>query len=188
MESAMKTVNRLIIIVCASLLVIAGILLGILPRHFSGVLASAGKGIQDAAVGSGWIAVSGVSFLVVLVAAFVLWLEFRDPGHRAVLVDRVNGGETRVMIEAIEQRLKFHLDAIGQVIDVRPHVRGKERKVDVTLDMTTSPDVDIKTKSEEVSGVARDVVESKMGLRVGRMRVNIQHAPYPKDANPPARG
>jgi len=50
--------------------------------------------------------------------------------------------------------------------------------VEVELDLETSPEVDVPTKTEEVCQVTREAIEDKMGLKLCKVRVNIKYAPY----------
>ena len=38
-------------------------------------------------------------------------------------------------------------------------------------------------KTEEIMHVIREVIEERMGLRLGRAEVRIRHAPYPEEMN-----
>lgn len=184
----MNTLNRVLVVVVAGVLLISSLLLGLVPRYISLQLIGVTEQMQTtASTTGGWLLISAISLLIAAACAFVLWLEFRSPGQRTVLVSRVSGGETRVTVGSIQDRLKFHIDQVGQVLEVASRIQGKDRKINVTLDILTSPDVDIKTKSEQVSGIARDVLESKMGVRVGRIKVNVRQEPYPREGTGPAK-
>jgi len=72
----------------------------------------------------------------------------------------------------------WHVDQLTDVITVIPQVRTRGTAVDITLDLETTPDVDVPMKTEEVMAVVRDVVEGQMGLQLRRVKVNVRHAPY----------
>jgi len=36
-------------------------------------------------------------------------------------------------------------------------------------------------KTEEVMQVTKDVVEGRMGLKLGKVKITIKHAPYPTE-------
>ncbi len=59
-----------------------------------------------------------------------------------------------------------------------PVVRTRGASVDVDLNLQTAPDVDVAMKTEEVVAVARDVIETQMGLQLNKVKVNIDHAPF----------
>ena len=49
---------------------------------------------------------------------------------------------------------------------------------ELELDLQTAPEVDVPMKTEEVVAVAREVIESQMGLQLSKIQVNIEHVPY----------
>jgi hypothetical protein len=55
--------------------------------------------------------------------------------------------------------------------------------VNVLLELETSPDVDIPSKVEEVSQAARELVESRMGLRVANLKVLVKHSTQARAAS-----
>jgi uncharacterized alkaline shock family protein YloU len=82
-------------------------------------------------------------------------------------------------VESIAQRLEYRVDQLADVVKVRPEVKPRGKSVDVVLHLETSPDIDVPAKTEEVYQVAREVVEERMGLKLGKIKVNVKHAPYP---------
>jgi hypothetical protein len=63
---------------------------------------------------------------------------------------------------------------------VNSHIRGRTRGVDIDLMLETSPDIDVPMKTEEVLELTREVVGERMGLKLGKVQINLKHAPYPK--------
>jgi hypothetical protein len=53
--------------------------------------------------------------------------------------------------------------------------------VDIAVALETSPEIDVPMKTEEVLQVTREVVGERMGLKLGKVRVQLKHAPYPKE-------
>jgi membrane protein implicated in regulation of membrane protease activity len=131
-----------------------------------------------------------VSLVVILLSLLLLWLEFRGPARpKTVRIEKVGGGYAEVTTDSIAQRLKYRVDQLVGVTEVKPIVTSRGKVVDVVLDLETSPDIEVPAKTEEVCQVAREEVEQKMGLKLDRIRVNIRHAPYPpKTETPPAVG
>jgi uncharacterized alkaline shock family protein YloU len=93
----------------------------------------------------------------------------------------VEGGEARITIDSVEQRLAYNIDQLPDVIHVTPRVTGRSRGVDVDLLLETSPEVDIPMKTEEVLQVTREAIVERMGLKLGKVQIKIKHAPYPKE-------
>ncbi len=92
--------------------------------------------------------------------------------------------------EAVTQQLDYSLDALSNVVKVHAQITGTNRGqgVDVFVEMWTTPDVDVKTKTEEAAGVARQVLEDKLGLKVGKIQIKLDQMKLstPRAAKPAA--
>jgi len=87
-----------------------------------------------------------------------------------------------VTTDSIAQRLTFNIDQLSEVISVKPKITAKGKGVHVRLNVETGPEIDVPAKTEEISQVAREVIEERMGLKLaGKLEISIKHAPYPKD-------
>jgi hypothetical protein len=123
-----------------------------------------------------------LAVLVFVVCGLLLWLELRRPRGKAVKVRKVSGEEAQVTTDSIAQRLTFNIDQLSEVISVKPKITAKGKGVHVRLNVETGPEIDVPAKTEEISQVAREVIEERMGLKLaGKLEINIKHAPYPKD-------
>ena len=122
------------------------------------------------------VAVAAVAILVLLP---LMLAEFHRKSEPAVKVRTANG-EIRVTADSIAKRLSWHLDQLADVIDVLPVVDPRGDKVNVGLDVETSPEVDVPMKTEEIMLVTKEVIETHMGLKMGKLSVNLRHAPYPE--------
>ena len=118
--------------------------------------------------------------VLLVVAVSLLAVETRRRAPKTVRLRSFQGGEAELTADSIEQRLAYNVDRLPDVVRVHPTVKSKGKGVEVILDLETSPDVDVTAKTQEVVDVARDVVENQMGLVLEKVRVNIAHAPYPK--------
>jgi hypothetical protein len=118
---------------------------------------------------------------IVVLCLILLWLELRRPRKRSIRVQKVAGGEAHIAIDSIAQRLAYNIDQLPDVISVSPRIEGHSRGVDIDLLLETSPEVDVPMKTEEVLQVTKEVIEDKMGLKMGKAQVKIKHAPYPKE-------
>jgi hypothetical protein len=119
---------------------------------------------------------AGIIFFIV--CGLVLYLEFRRPARKRVKLEKISGGEVELAVESIQQRLEYRVDQLPDVIKVSPKVTPRRKSVDVELNLETTPDIDVPSKTEEVCEVAREVVEGRMGLKLRKIKVNIKHAPY----------
>lgn len=122
--------------------------------------------------------------VLVLLALVLLWLEVRPRAKKTLMVRTVGGTQAQVSIDSVQQALQQRISQLGDVFKVRPTVAGKGGGVDVLLELETPPEIDIPAKVDEVSQAARDLIESKMGLHVSKVRVLLKHGPYGKA--PPA--
>ncbi|NIN65051.1 MAG: alkaline shock response membrane anchor protein AmaP [Anaerolineae bacterium] len=121
---------------------------------------------------------AGIIFFIV--CGLVLYLEFRRPARRRVKLERITGGDVELAVESIEQRLEYRVDQLPDVVSVSPKVKPRRKSIDVELNVETIPDVDVPLKTEEVCEVVREVVEGRIGLSLRKIKVNIEHAPYPE--------
>jgi len=117
-----------------------------------------------------------VAAVVIVVCLLVLLREFRRPQRSHVVVGKMEGATAELSVEAIAQRLRRDIAALGEVTKVDAAVTPKRGGVDVRLSVQTSADVDVPAKAAEVGRVARESLEQHMGLKVGNLRVNITHS------------
>ena len=117
----------------------------------------------------------------VLFFGVLLFLELRRRKIKTVRIVTAEGSAATVVTDSVSQRLTYHVDRLADVISVVPHVSGRGKTVHVGLDLETSPEIDVPMKTDEVVAVAREVVEERMGLQLGKVSVRIKHAPYPED-------
>ncbi len=116
--------------------------------------------------------------VVLLLVAFGMaeWPRRPQPAVRL----QTSTGAAAVTTDSVARRLRWHLDQLADVIAVEPTVRPHGDRVDVFLEVETSPVIEVPMKTEEVMLVAREVVEERMGLKLGRLDVRIRHSEYPK--------
>lgn len=118
---------------------------------------------------------------IVIISLLFIWLELRRPRRKTIRAQKMEGGEAHIAIDSIAQRLAYNIDKLPDVIKVSPRITDRSRGVDVDLVLETTPDIDIPMKTEEVLQVAREVIVDRMGLKLGKVQVNVKHAPYPKE-------
>lgn len=135
--------------------------------------------------------ISGLALVVLFLAALVLILELRPPrGDELIPVKTAEGGETKMVSSAVARRLHYAIDRLDDVVEVTPRIHRKADGVEVLLDVRTSPEIDVPMKDNEIKQVARSVIEEQMGLKLKRLAVRIDHAPFEPDAtlSTPPRG
>ena len=177
----MTVVNRAVILILILLLIVLLVVAAVVPNTLLERLAYTVQQTQDALT-SGW-PMSYVLFLVVdliaiLVLVVLLWLEIRPRGKKVVGVRSVAGTKAELSTDSVRQSLEYRIGALPDVLRVKPTVTGARGGVSVLLDLETVPELDIPAKMEEVTVVARELIEGKMGLKLSSIRVRIKQAAY----------
>jgi uncharacterized alkaline shock family protein YloU len=124
----------------------------------------------------------GLAFtlLVWVICAAILWLEVRRPRAKTIKVAKISGGEAELTIDSIANRLEYNIDQLADIIKVKPTISPGRKGVKVDLELETSPEIEVPMKTEEIQQLTKDIVETRMGLRLDSVRVLIKHAPYPQ--------
>lgn len=185
----MNLFNRIVIVVLLFALLATTLLSLLVPRTLLAILRASldqieatipfyniFSGIYWAYLG-GWLG-------MLLLCLLLLWLELRRPRRKAVEVPGTEGRRMEVSVKSIAQQLQNSLGGVADVSRVRPRVVSRGRKVDIFLDMQVHPAVELPGKTEEVTQLARAVVEEQMGIKVGKVRVNMQYGPQMPRAMP----
>jgi hypothetical protein len=90
-------------------------------------------------------------------------------------------------VSSVVNRLKYHIDTLPGVLDVKPKITAYRRGVEVVLDVAITADANMPTKIEEISTVARQVIEDDMGLRLkGKPQLNLRTMAVPESMLPKA--
>jgi uncharacterized alkaline shock family protein YloU len=125
---------------------------------------------------------ASLAVLTFVVCGLLLWLELRRPRGKVVRVHKVSGDAAKVTTDSIARRLEYNVDQLADVISVKPKIMSKGKGVHVRLQVETAPEIDVPAKTEEISKVAREVIEERMGLKLaGKIEIHIKHAAYSKD-------
>jgi hypothetical protein len=127
----------------------------------------------------------GVAILVFAFALLLLYLELMPSGKSRMRLKSIQGADVLISSDAITTQLAYALEPLPGVIRAQPKVmKGKGDAVDVLIDLTTTPDVDVKSKTEEVMDVTRTVLEGGLGLRVGKVQIKLEQMKPPKRGTP----
>jgi len=184
----MNVFNRLVIIVLLVLIIALTIIVAVVPKESLSLVASffgwARDGVEYYRVHNWAVFAAGRVLIgggIVLLCLILLWLELRRPRRKTVRVQKLAGGEAQITTDSIAQRLAYNIDQLPDVVKVTPQIYGRSRGVDVDLLLETSPEIDVPMKTEEVLQVTREILEERMGLKLGKVQVKIKHAPFPKE-------
>ena len=179
----MNVFNRAVVILEILLLILLLIISAVVPKTVLGRLLYTAE-LAKTSLESRWpvsyLLFLAVAVVLILLLVLLLWLELRPKAKKAIAVRNVSGAKAEVGTASVEQSLQHRISEIADVLKVRPTVQGKRGKVDIQIDLETTPEIDVPAKTAEVSQAARDVVEGKMGLKVAGIKVRIKHAAYGK--------
>ncbi len=188
----MNTFNRVVMIVLLFVLLVLSLFAAVMPFFVLDTLIRflmATRGSLESLYRTGplifMFAQAGVVLALAIIFGTLLALEIRRGKPPVVKVTTPDGKQAAVLVDSVAMRLRYHLDQLADVIDVRPEVKAKGNVVHVTVEVETSPDVNVPMKTQEILHLVQEVVEERMGLKLGRADVRIKHAPYPGDANAP---
>jgi hypothetical protein len=184
----MNVLNRVIAILLALALLVLVVVLAVAPDWTltvaSNIFESLAREASAYQQSDFWLYITvRVVFAgaVVVLCLLLLWLEVRRPRKKTIRAQKLAGGEAHIAVDSIALRLAYNIDQLPDVIKVTPRIVGRARGVDVFLLLETSPDIDVPMKTEEVMEVTREVIAERMGLKVGKVTINIKHAPIPKE-------
>ncbi len=121
----------------------------------------------------------GLAAIAVLVVIPLMIAELPHKKKEPAVSMRTEHGQIRVTADSIARRLAWHLDQLADVVSVQPVVAPKGDTVNIKLSVETSPEIDVPMKTEEIMLVTREIIEQDMGLKLGKLEVNLRHAPYP---------
>jgi hypothetical protein len=127
---------------------------------------------------------SALTLFVWIICAAILWLEVRRPRTKTIKVMKISGGEAELTVDSIANRLEYNIDQLADIIKVKPLISPGRKGVKVDLELETSPEIEVPMKTEEVQQLTKDIVETRMGLKLDSVRVLIRHAPYPPATAP----
>ena len=178
----MNLFNRVVIVTLLVALLAATFLSLLAPRTVLDILRNAPDQIEatipfyNILSGAYW-AYLGAGLGIIVLCGLLLWLELRPPHRSTVEVSAAEGYKVQVSVKSITQRLQTALAGVADVNRVKPKVISRGKKVDVTLDVQVHPAVDLPLKTDEITQVTREVIQERMGISVGKVRVKMQDGP-----------
>jgi len=191
----MNFINRLLVIVGLLILIVLMPIVIALLLFFLPSIPSAVDGFLRGLTTSANLVLTqiicvGLAALIFGIAIVLLFLELKRPVGRRLRVPQVTDGQVEVTEDAIIQRLEHNVLQVADVLRVkaRAATASKGGVVDLFLEIETNPEVNVPQKTQEVIGVARQVLEQQMGLKVGKVQVRLGHGRVSKKQqaqNPP---
>jgi hypothetical protein len=166
----MNLFNRIFTIVTILVLTLLGLAALIIPLNLLSLLNGVLNALATMQLGFRVV----FALAVLIIAAFLLWLEFRRPGAQTVEVTRASGGSIRITTTDIEDRIKQQIDALSGVIGTRVRVSERNNAVEARLDVQAAPGTDLIAKGEEIAANTREIVQGQLGLKVyGKPQITI---------------
>ncbi len=139
-------------------------------------------GLYDGQFSMLFLIICGGMLFVLLI---LLWLEMRRPRRKTVRIKAASGGDAQMGIQSVSQSLDYRIDELAGVRKVQSHITSRGRDVDVSIDLGTSPSVNIPVLTDQIISLCRDIVETQLGIKIhGPVKVNIRHEPYPRGTMP----
>ena len=134
-----------------------------------------------------------VLFGIFLLSLLVLLIQIYRPETRHLKLQSAAGTDVSITADAIIRRLEYEIEALAGVIKATPRVwtSGKDKAVNVAMDLLLAPDADLASKTQEITVVTRNVIEQRMSFKAGKIEMKIDHAKLPgipsaKKTIPPA--
>ncbi|MCS6773711.1 MAG: hypothetical protein RMM31_04050 [Anaerolineae bacterium] len=177
----MSAFNRVFVVISLGLLLVAGAVFLIAPDVVVGLVQSLAEALDTALFAEltevGRFAVRTLLALgwVALFALFI-WLEVRRAGTPTVEVARYTGGNTiRVSTAAVADRVRENVATVEGILGTRVSVVGRDRAVEVKVDVFAERSVDLITKAEEIAALVRRVIQDELGLKLAtKPQISIQ--------------
>ena len=180
----MNIFNRVIVVLSLLAIMIVSAIFFIVPLPILQVVNSFLQQLETNLKGTNqFFQIAGglaLTLFVWIICAAILWLEVRRPRAKTIKVLKISGGEAELTIDSIANRLEYNIDQLADIIKVKPVISPGRKGVKVDLELETSPEIEVPMKTEEVQQLTKDIVETRMGLRLDSVRVLIRHAPYPQ--------
>lgn len=185
----MNVFNRVLMTVVILLAILIVVILAVAPLRSFDVLATFFRNVSTSVTtyqAAHWpifataqVILGGGLFILGIA---LLWAEFRSPRRKMIRAQKLAGGESHIAVDSITQRLAYNLDQLPDVVSAAPRVVGYSRgAVDLEVLLETAPEIDVPMKSGEVMQVTKEIVQDRMGLKLGKVQIKIKHAPYPKE-------
>jgi hypothetical protein len=185
----LNTVNRVFIVILCLVLMVTLTALFLVPHE---VLISLGEWMAQWGryflSRSPWLRLGigvALALIVDLLLAFVIFLEVKRKRKRYIRVQQAEGGMVNISIDSVVEQLKYVLDPMEGVVEVKPHIKAKGNKVQAMVDVTVTKGRNIPTMAERLVREVKNALTQDLGLEVAgdpevRLRV------HPKAEGAPA--
>lgn len=177
----MNAFNRIFVIITLVVLLVAGVVTLLSPAFTLGLMQNTANNIHNsffAGYSDAGRIIARISLAIgwAMLFGFLLWAQLRRSSSRTIEVARYTGGNAiRISTGAVAEKVQDAVNAVGGVIDAKVKATGRERAVEIKLDVTATKDTDLVSKAEEIAIVTRQVVQDQLGLKLsGKPQVSIR--------------
>ena len=182
----MHILNRILALVFLVLLVVVGLVLMLFPRELvvgTRILAS-GLESSFTPLAQAAFVVAGLALALLAIILLLLGLSPRRPASVRLL--QVNSGEARLTTDAIAQRIKRELETLPDILWVQPRVVSRGTSIDLRLGIEADSDADVGPVAERACQLAREIAETRMGVRVRKVQAAVTQGSAPQGQARPA--
>lgn len=180
----MNLFNRVVTTVVLLVVALTSVIVALAPQQVLTIVAEQLAIIKVTPQGQLFGLVVGV--VIAIVCCLLIVAEVRRPATGSVALARLPEGVAEFATESIALKLKHEIESLPDVRLVTPKVVSRGGQVDVEVAVQTSPDVDVPDKTSEVYQAIRTNMD-QMGLKLGKLRVNMRYSSYPTSATQKAR-
>lgn len=182
----MNTFNRVVIVILLLIAIVACTISSVLPIRTVDTLSRQLDGLADFFERLRPIIRIPLGILVALtldvVFVLLIILEIRRRAPKSIQVEQTSGGEVKISVASIADRLNYEVDQLPGVLRSKSSVAAKRGGVTVELDVEMAAKLDVPQKAEQIVETARRVVEETMGLKLSQPpKVNLRAVPHPKE-------
>ncbi|MBI2864030.1 MAG: alkaline shock response membrane anchor protein AmaP [Chloroflexi bacterium] len=173
----MNLFNRIAVVIVILVGILASIVLiiaSITPEDALASLEDLVKVLEENISLGSQILVAVAAALVAIAGFLLLLLEVVPRSAKGVRLTGVTGASAQLTVDAIVNRIRYEVESVPGVQQVRPTVAPKGQEVDVVLELFTDITVDVASKTEDVSRIVRDTVENKLGVKTHNLKVYVR--------------
>jgi hypothetical protein len=178
----MNVFNRIVMVLCLLLMLAAAVALIAFPLDSVAAVRACIDRFEQAMFNDQFFYIFlGAAAALGLVALLLVILEFGKPRKKSVRIKTKGGGNAVLGIDSVAQSLEYRIDELAGVRKVQSRIVSRGRDVEVTIDLDTSPSVNVPVLTDQIIDMCHDIVEQQLGVRIrGKVGVNVRHEPYPR--------
>ena len=113
-----------------------------------------------------------VAAVFLLISLLLLLVEVL-PGEERIPLRPVEGADASVTLSAVRQWIESEVERLRAIQRARAEVHARGLVVNVRLTARTTPDEPVPSKTAEVASTVRWVVEERLGLRLGKLEIQV---------------